>query len=67
MTEPGRRQGDNLPGDQADDVATAGNGAERGGEAACWAHLVCPECGAITSEGHQAGCSLAARGRETGV
>jgi hypothetical protein len=22
-----------------------------GGEAACWAHLVCPECGAITSEG----------------
>lgn len=30
-----------------------------GGEAACWAHLVCPECGAIVSEGHAKGCSLA--------
>jgi len=28
-----------------------------GGEAACWAHLVCPECGAITSEGHRSGCA----------
>ncbi|MGH3186796.1 MAG: hypothetical protein ACRDPY_45180 [Streptosporangiaceae bacterium] len=36
-----------------------------GGEAACWAHLVCPECGAIESEGHRPGCasgSLAADG-----
>jgi uncharacterized protein YeaO (DUF488 family) len=23
-----------------------------GGEAACYAHLVCPECGALVSEGH---------------
>ena len=30
-----------------------------GGEAACWAHLVCPECGAIETEGHRAGCALA--------
>jgi uncharacterized protein YeaO (DUF488 family) len=29
-----------------------------GGEAACWAHLVCPECGAIEAEGHRAGCAL---------
>lgn len=28
-----------------------------GGEAACWAHLVCPECGAISTEGHQPGCA----------
>ena len=27
-----------------------------GGEAACWAHLVCPDCGAIVTEGHQPGC-----------
>jgi uncharacterized protein YeaO (DUF488 family) len=30
--------------------------ALEGGDAACWAHLVCPECGAVVSEGHQAGC-----------
>jgi uncharacterized protein YeaO (DUF488 family) len=31
---------------------------DEGGEAACWAHLVCPECGAIETEGHRAGCAL---------
>jgi uncharacterized protein YeaO (DUF488 family) len=31
--------------------------ADPGGEAACWAHLVCPGCGAIESEGHRPGCS----------
>lgn len=30
---------------------------EVGGDPVCWAHLVCDECGAITSEGHRAGCS----------
>ncbi len=29
-----------------------------GGEPACWAHLVCPECGAIETEGHLADCRL---------
>jgi hypothetical protein len=33
--------------------------AEVGGEAACWAHLVCPQCGAMESEGHQPGCPAA--------
>jgi uncharacterized protein YeaO (DUF488 family) len=36
-------------------VADAG---PEGGEAACWAHLVCPDCGAIETEGHRAGCAL---------
>jgi uncharacterized protein YeaO (DUF488 family) len=30
-----------------------------GGEAACFAHLVCPECGVVTTEGHRPGCDLA--------
>lgn len=28
-----------------------------GGDPACWARLVCQECGAVISEGHRAGCS----------
>jgi uncharacterized protein YeaO (DUF488 family) len=28
-----------------------------GGESACYAHLVCPECGAVTSEGHNPACT----------
>jgi hypothetical protein len=35
---------------------------EEGGDPVCWAHMVCPECGAITTEGHRAGCESA---RET--
>ena len=30
-----------------------------GGDPVCWAHLVCDECGAITTEGHRSGCSQA--------
>jgi hypothetical protein len=26
------------------------------GDAAWWAHLVCPHCGAVVSEGHREGC-----------
>lgn len=32
---------------------------ELGGDPVCWAHLVCPECGAIVSEGHHDGCEIA--------
>jgi hypothetical protein len=31
-----------------------------GGDPACWACLVCEECGAVVSEGHRAGCSQTA-------
>ena len=39
-----------------------GNGeAGDGGDPACWARLVCQECGAVVSEGHLAGCSFSSR------
>ena len=28
-----------------------------GGDPACWAGLVCQECGAVIAEGHRSGCS----------
>ncbi len=37
---------------------------EEGGDPVCWAHLVCPECGAIVSEGHRADCELEREARE---
>jgi hypothetical protein len=30
-----------------------------GGDPVCWAFMVCEECGAVVSEGHRAGCSVA--------
>ena len=32
---------------------------EQGGEPACFANLVCPECGSVVTEGHAAGCAAA--------
>jgi uncharacterized protein YeaO (DUF488 family) len=32
---------------------------DEGGDAACWANLVCPDCGAIETEGHRPGCARA--------
>lgn len=29
---------------------------DEGGDPACWANLVCAECGAVVSEGHRKGC-----------
>jgi hypothetical protein len=37
----------------------AGPAEEQGGDPVCWAHLVCPECGSIVSEGHRDGCVMA--------
>jgi uncharacterized protein YeaO (DUF488 family) len=30
--------------------------ATEAGESACYAHLVCPDCGAVSTEGHRPGC-----------
>ena len=30
-----------------------------GGDPVCYMHLLCEECGAVTTEGHREGCSLA--------
>ena len=34
----------------------ASEAEEQGGDRACWVHLVCPDCGAVVSEGHTPGC-----------
>jgi hypothetical protein len=49
---PGGQQPDDEPGG-----SPPGEPAE-GGETACWAHLVCPECGAMTTEGHRPSCAI---------
>ena len=33
--------------------------SDQGGDAVCWANLVCPDCGAIETEGHRPGCAQA--------
>ena len=38
------------------ELLRAEEGQEAGGDPACWASLVCFECGAVVSEGHRAGC-----------
>jgi predicted ArsR family transcriptional regulator len=58
LTKPVPGQGDDSA-DPAEGAEQAASSESQGGEAACWAHLVCPECGATTSEGHRQGCVLA--------
>ncbi|HUY56054.1 MAG TPA: hypothetical protein VMV23_12975 [Candidatus Nanopelagicaceae bacterium] len=29
------------------------------GDPACWAHLICPECGSVLVEGHRPRCPVA--------
>ena len=46
-----------VPGpDTMEDRAATGLVDDEGGEEACWAHLVCPGCGALLAEGHRPGC-----------
>lgn len=40
------------------DPDAAAPGTAPGGEAACYAHLVCAACGAVVSEGHAPGCPV---------
>jgi tellurite resistance-related uncharacterized protein len=47
-----------------DRTAAAGVGKE-GGDPACWARMVCPECGALTADGyHRPGCAAGSAGGE---
>lgn len=50
-----------APGEAALDVAEV-VAVPEGADAACWAHIVCPECGSVLSEGHRPGCSQPADG-----
>jgi len=55
-------QADPVPAGQIRMVAPLARDDEdaAGGDPVCWAHLVCDECGAITTEGHRAGCTAGA-------
>jgi hypothetical protein len=44
------------PAPERDDVDATD---DTGGDAACWANLVCEECGAVRGDEHRAGCSQA--------
>ncbi len=35
-----------------------------GGDPVCWAHLLCPECGAVMGDSHRPGCSWNGRTTE---
>ena len=56
-TKDSRAQPGRGPG--AGSCGSAEPAEPEGGEAACFAHLVCPECGAVVTEGHGEGCGLA--------
>lgn len=42
--------------------ATDAGSEPEGGDAACWAALVCPDCGAVEAGGHRDGCPRADAG-----
>ena len=49
-TDPVRAAHESWPAAEPEEDA-------EGGDPACWAGLVCQECGAVISEGHRTGCS----------
>jgi hypothetical protein len=57
--QPARDRGED-PAGAAREPAAGSPEAGDGGDPACWACLVCQECGAVISEGHGAGCSQSA-------
>jgi hypothetical protein len=56
MTEKGGHS-DDQPGADPESGTGVIEDSDQGGDAACWAHLVCPECGAMGIDGHQAWCT----------
>lgn len=60
MSEDGRRPTGDASGKDASPWESVADVSAEAGEAACYAYLVCPECGAVTTEGHLPDCSLAA-------
>jgi len=48
-----------MPIDREETTVSEPAEYDEGGDPVCYAHLVCPDCGAVTSEGHRAGCRLA--------
>jgi hypothetical protein len=38
-----------------------------GGDPACWAHLICPDCGAVETDGYRAGCRFERPGSPDGA
>jgi hypothetical protein len=57
--QPGHAPGEPGAGRPAGTAGQPAADAE-GGDAACWANLVCEECGAVRTEGHRDGCRSAA-------
>ena len=46
------------PGSTGAEEPAALEEPDTAGDPACLAHLVCPACGAVTTEGHRPGCDL---------